>query len=150
MPGKKTKGLFVCVIAACVVAGCQSTSPSKYISPRVEGRVLDAQTRQPIDGVAVRRVVPYQEPRVDQARKGAEVMAQNPAVRSRKDGTFALESERALELFRRSGWYSVSLSFEQAGYFSFTTNYTIVHAIKTTAGEPLVQAGDILLLPRSE
>jgi hypothetical protein len=138
------------LIAALAFAGCRSTSPSQYISPRVEGRVLDAQTQQPLAGVKVRRVVPDWEPAVDQAPTGDAALAQAPAPRSRQDGTFVLASERDLELFRRSGWVSVTLSFEHAGYETFTTNYTLVNATQTPRGEPLVKAGDILLAPRSK
>jgi hypothetical protein len=136
-----------CLIAACVLAGCKTTSPSQYISPRVEGRVLDAQTHQPIVGVKVVRVVADPEPLVDQAPKGGQALERTPDVRSLKDGTFVLDSERDLELFRRTGWYSLTLTFEHAGYASITTNYTIANATNSPSGEPLVKAGDILLAP---
>jgi hypothetical protein len=138
------------VIAAGVLAGCKSTSPSQYISPRVEGRVLDTQTHQPLEGVKVRRVIPDQSQTVAEVRKGGQIMEQTPAIRSRNDGTFALDSERGLEFLRRSSWISVTITFEQTGYESFTTNYSLVHATNTPSGEPLVKAGDILLVPRSK
>ena len=138
-----------CVIAACVVAGCKSTSPSQYISPRVEGRVLDAQSRQPIGGVIVRRVKPGAEAATGEVPKGAQAMAQAPDVRTGKDGAFTLASDRSLQLFRRSGWYSVAISFKHAGYASFMTNYTRANATNTPGGEPLVRTGDILLVPLS-
>ena len=147
---QKAALLFGCVIAACLVAGCKTTSPSPYISPRVEGRVLDAKTHQPIAGVKVIRVEPDLEPAVDQALKGGQTMERTPAVRSIKDGTFILDSERDLELFRRAGWYSVTLTFEHAGYTSITTNYTVANATNSPSGEPLVKAGDILLTPLSQ
>jgi len=115
----------------------------------VEGRVLDAQTHQPLAGAKVRRVVP-ESATVAETRKGGQVMERTPAIRSRNDGTFALDSERGLELFRRSSWISVTIAFEQTGYESFTTNYTLVNATNTPSGEPLVKAGDILLVPRSK
>jgi hypothetical protein len=145
----KATRLFGCVIAACVLAGCQSTSPSQYSSPRVEGRVLNAQTHQPIDGVTVRRIDPSANVATDQAPKGGQVMQQAPAVRTTRDGAFVLASERNLQLFRRSGWYSVTLSFEHYEFLSFTTNYTLANATNTPSGEPLVKAGDILLAPLS-
>src|SRR5678815_1637610 len=147
---QKAALLFGCLIAACVVAGCKTTSPSQYISPRVEGRVLDAKTHQPIAGVKVIRVEPDLEPAVDQALKGGQAMERTPAVRSIKDGTFVLDSERDLELFRRAGWYSVTLTFEHAGYASITTTYTVANATNSPSGEPLVKAGDILLTPLSQ
>jgi len=139
----------VAALAACVVTGCKSTSPSKYIAPRVEGRVLDAQTRLPIGGVTVRRMEPGTEVAPGDIPKGAQAMKQTPSVRTGKDGIFALASKRNLELFGRSSWYSVAISFKQADYVSFTTNYTPANATNTPSGEPLVKAGDILLVPVS-
>lgn len=142
--------LLVGAVAAAILAGCKSSSPSQYISPRVEGRVLDAQARQPLEGVRVRRVAPGFAPSVDQAPKGSQIMERTPVVRTRPDGTFSMDSQRDLELFGRTGWYSVTLAFERAGYQPFTTNYTLVNATNTPSGEPLVLTGDILLAPRSK
>ena len=141
--------MFGCVIAAGVVAGCQSASPSQYISPRVEGRVLDAQTRQPIGGVTVRRVNPGTDAATGEVPKGAQAIAQAPDVRTGNDGAFALASERNLQLFSRSGWFTVTIGFKHAAYASFTTNYMPANATPTTSGEPLVKSGDILLVPLS-
>src|SRR5436190_1784228 len=113
-----------CVIAACIVAGCKSTSPSRYVAPRVEGRVLDAQTQQPIRGVTVRRIDPGAEAAPGEIPKGATALEQAPSVRTGRDGAFKLASKRNLELFGRSSWYSVALSFKHGDYVSFTTNYT--------------------------
>lgn len=137
---------LACVIAACGVAGCKSASPSQFIAPRVEGRVLDAQTRQPIAGVSVRRINRGADAPSGETLKGAEVMAQTPDVRTGNDGAFALASDRNLRLFSRSGWFTVTIGFKHAAYASFTTNYTRANATNTPAGEPLVKAGDILLV----
>ena len=137
------------VIAACVVAGCKSASPSRYIAPRVEGRVLDAKTRLPIGGVTVWRVGSGEDVATREVPKGAMAMEQTPFVRTGKDGAFALASKRNLQLFGRSGWYSIAISFKHSGYASFTTNYTPANATPTTSGEPLVKTGDILLGPLS-
>jgi hypothetical protein len=136
-----------CLIAAGILAGCKTMSPSQYISPRVEGRVLDAQTHQPIAGVKVIRVVGDAEPTVDQAPTGDQALETAPAVRSDKYGNFVLDSERDLELFRRAGWYSVSLTFQHPGCTSLTISYTLANATNSPSGEPLVKAGDILLAP---
>jgi hypothetical protein len=138
------------LLAVSSVAGCRSTSPSPYISPRLEGRVVDAQTHQPISGVKVKRVVPNQNPDVDEAPKGGQLMEKTRAVQSGPDGTFVVDSERDLELFGGLGWVGVTFSFQHAGYATFTTNYTIVNATNTPSGVPLVKAGDILLTPLSK
>jgi len=139
------------VLAASLITGCQSgsNSPSRYVAPRVEGKVLDAQTRQPIHGVTVRRIGPGTESATGEIPRGAQAMEQAPDVRTGNDGSFALASERDLELFRRSSWYSVTINFKHPGYASFTTNYTPANATPTARGEPLVKAGDILLTPLS-
>ena len=46
------------LLAAVALAGCKSASFSTYLSPRLTGRVLAADTRQPIADVKVRRVNP--------------------------------------------------------------------------------------------
>jgi hypothetical protein len=127
--------LIGCVIVAGVT-GCGSTSPSRYISPRVEGRVLDAQTHQPIAGVRVRRLDASTEAAPGEIPRGAQALEQAPEVRTENDGSFAVASQRDLELFRRSGWYSVAISFKHPGYGPFMTNYTPALAIKTPRGEP--------------
>jgi len=141
--------LIGCVLAVCVVAGCKSTSPSQYIAPRVEGRVLDAQTRQPIGGVTVQKINPGSDPAPGEIPKGAQALQQTPYVRTRSDGAFTLASKRNLEFFGRSSWYSLTISFRHSGYASFMTNYTPSSATATTSGEPLVKTGDVLLVPIS-
>lgn len=131
------------------VAGCVSSSPSQYVSPRVTGRVIDTQTRQPIKGVQVQRLTPDQNVAAGEAMKGGQSIEQAPAVRTGSDGRFVLDSERDLALFRKLDWYSVSLSFDHSGYERFVTNYTLIDAIVTPKGEPLVKAGDIRLRPKS-
>jgi hypothetical protein len=135
------------LILACGLWGCKSYSPSQYIAPRVEGRVLDSQSRQPLKDVRVQRVNPDQSYRIDDPPKGGQMMEKTPAVRTAADGTFVLDSERSLALVRELGWYSVSLSFTHPAYERFTTNYTLAQATNTASGEPLVKTGDIRLIP---
>ncbi len=137
-------GILLLVFAA---TGCQSSSPSQYISPRITGRVVDAQTQQPIAGVQVRRLAPEALDGVE-VIKGGQILDQSPAVRTDDDGSFVLASERNLALFQRLGWYSVSLAFSHPNYTRLTTEFTLVNATNTPAGEPLVQAGEIRLQPK--
>ncbi len=140
---------FVAVaLAALVIVGCKSASPSQYTSPRITGRVLDAQTQQPIPGVQVRRLKP-QDLNVDQATKGGQRIEQTPIVRTGNDGTFVLVSERNLALFQRLGWYSVELALAHPMYERLTIEFTLANATNTPAGEPLVRADDIHLHPKS-
>jgi len=137
----------VSALAALLQAGCQTSSPSQYISPRVTGRVLDGQTHQPVAGVQVKRVTAGENLQGIDTPRGGKAMEKNPAVRTGADGTFVLDSERALTFFRRGGWYSVTLSFQHPDYERFLTTYTLKDATTTPEGEPLVKAKDILLFP---
>jgi hypothetical protein len=135
------------LVPVCMLAGCKTHSASQYISPRVEGRVIDKSTRQPIADVTIQRVTPDQEiPPMDPV-KGSQLMEKKPAIRSAGDGTFVLDSVRDVALFRKLDWFSVSLSFEHPGYESLTTRYSYTNATNSPSGEPVVHAGDILLSP---
>jgi hypothetical protein len=135
--------------AAWMVAGCKSVSPSQYVSPRVTGRVLDLKSGQPLKNARVQRVPAEAAARTLDAPSGGQLLDQAPGVRTGRDGKFELKSSRALSVFASSGWYSVTLSFERAGYQSVMRTYTLANATNTASGEPWVQAGDVLL-PRVE
>jgi len=144
-------GPIALLLLAVVLAGCQSAQFSSYISPRVTGRVLAADTRQPLANVKIRRVVPDQDAGMDTQPKGGQTMERSGAVWTDRAGKFALDSERDITLLGRANWYSVTLSFERAGYERFQTNYTSANVSgHSSAGEPLVNAGDILLRPASK
>ncbi len=144
---KRLNRTLVLAIVGLAIVGCQSASPSRYSSPRITGRVLDARTQLPIQSVQVRRLTPF-DPNADQTVKGGQRLEKSPAVRTDSDGNFVLDSERILTLFSRLGWYSVSLAFTHPNYEQLTTEYTLVNATNTPSGEPLVQAGDIRLQPK--
>ncbi len=132
-------------LAAGIVAGCKS-SGSEYISPRVEGRVVDAQTRQPIYRARVTRISPRStEPSDSFMRKGAQHLEDSYPELTDKNGKFVIDSERALVFFNQVNWFSVDLSFEHSGYDRFVTNYTLFNATNMPSGEPVIRTGDILL-----
>jgi hypothetical protein len=145
------KALSRGAVLLALVAGCQSSPVlnSQYISPRVEGRVLDAVNGQPIRNVSIRRLPQGQTEAVDAPAVGGRSLERTPAIRSDRDGGFHLDSERDLTLFRRSGWYSVTLAFTHKGYERFVTNYNLASAVVASNGEPVVNAGNILLQPLS-
>jgi hypothetical protein len=137
--------LWVLPGLAMSVGGAGCHSPSQYSSPRVTGRVLDEQTRQPIKEVQVRRVwdsTPAMAP-----PKGAEMLKQAPSVFTDANGSFVLESVRDLAFIQRVQWYSVSLSFTHRGYEQLMKAYPLSSSTNTPSGEPVVPAGDILLKP---
>ena len=124
--------------------GCKSRSPSQYVSPRVTGRVVDAQSLQPISNVQVRRI----EGSSDRSAKGAQRLEQSASVRTREDGTFTLESERDLAFLRQVYWFSITLSFGHPDYVSLQKTFNSNIAKNTPSGEPLIEAGDISMEPR--
>jgi hypothetical protein len=119
---------------------------SSYISPRVTGRVLAADSRQPIADVKVKRVNPNAGLDYDAPARGGRKMESIPAARTDTQGRFVLEAERDLTLLQQQVWYSVSVSFERAGYQTLHTNFTISNVTSNAPdGAPVVNAGDILL-----
>ena len=139
----------VLICSLISLAGCKSHSPSHYVSPRVIGRVLDETTHQPIKDVRVKRVVPdYEAGTLDQVR-GGEMLARMQSPRSAADGDFVLDSQKAVALFSDLAWFTVEISFTRSGYETFITNYTPASAVFSPDGEPVIQAGDIFLKPKT-
>ena len=138
------------LLAAIALTGCKSVSVSNYISPRVTGRVLAADTRQPIANVRVRRVNPAADLDFDDSAKGGQKMESTGAVRTDQQGKFMLDAERDLSLFQQQVWFSVMVSFQRDGYSTLRTNFTAASSTTTAPdGAPVVNAGDILLHPAS-
>ena len=133
-----------------LLAGCQSGSPSRFVSPRVIGRVVDEKSGQPIKGAEVKRVVPdYEAGTLDQVR-GGEVLERGQPLRTDAEGRFDLASQKSVALFRDIGWFSVEISFYHRDYERFSTNYTPRSATNSPSGEPVIFAGEILMTPKSK
>ncbi len=128
-----------------LLLGCKSTPLGPYVSPRVTGQVLAADTDQPLAGVTVARS-PVDPRRLSQA-KGAELLMLKAPVRTDANGRFDLASERVLSIVRGAGWNIVSLSFEHAGYRRFQTNCPTSSVTNWDSGEPVLQVGRVLLQP---
>jgi hypothetical protein len=136
------------LLLTLAVVGCHSSRFGPYTAPRVAGRVLAADSGQPLAGVEVQRGFRAKKRRPAEPPKGGEVLIEKAGARTDSQGRFTLASERALTLFRPIGWNMVQLTFQRAGYERFQTNvaFTAVHT-NTPAGEPLLNTGDILLRP---
>jgi len=102
-PGSRAAGGLLAILL--LLCGCSSSS--NYVAPRVVGRVFDAETHQPLAGVEVRRLAEEQKPGPGEQRKGGQAMMAPQPIRSSADGSFVLESHRALALFRQIHWFSV-------------------------------------------
>ncbi|MCX6914644.1 MAG: hypothetical protein NT167_16590, partial [Verrucomicrobia bacterium] len=74
------------------------------------GRVLAADTGQPIANVKVKRVNPTANQNYDDPAKGGQKLESAGGVRTDRQGRFILDAERALTLFQQQIWFSVTVS----------------------------------------
>ena len=144
------RSLALC-LAALTVPGCASMPFSPLISPRVTGRVLAADTRQPLAGVVVKSGAQASGYRSAMPPKGGELLIADSPVRTDNEGGFTLDTERVLTPFRGTDWFSVRLLFDRTGYEPFRTNYSRLN-LSTNAPRvvPSLNVGDILLHPAAE
>jgi hypothetical protein len=135
-------------LAALTLAGCKSRPLSVCVSPRVTGRVLAADTRQPLGDVRVIRNEAMGTSHSTSPAKGGEALQSRAVVRTDVNGRFVLDAERALTPFSGPGWISMTLLFERTGYARFQTNYTYLNlSTNSWEGKPALSAGDVLLQP---
>ena len=140
--------LCVLGLAVLVLAGCKSHPLSQAISPRVMGRVVAADTSRPLADVKIRTGDDTQALYNTSPAKGGERLKARAAVQTDSDGRFVVAAQRALTPFRGSGWFSVQLSFERAGYERVLTNYSYLNlGTNTLNGESVLDAGTIRLQP---
>lgn len=138
-------------LAALALAGCQSHPFSVAVSPRLTGRVLAADTGQPIAGVKVRSLDQADDRNGTVPPRGGELLQTKATVLTDRDGKFILETQRVLTPFSGAGWFSVRLSFEHAGYERFLTNYSYLNlSTNSSNGASGLDAGNILLRPAAK
>ena len=133
------------VWVSLLVTGCQADRWGPYISPRITGQVLAADTVRPVAGVNVSRGRPDRT--TGWPPKGGELMIRKLPARTDQNGEFVLESERVLSVFRGSGWDQVRLRFEKPGFLTLQTNVPVSLETNLAAGEPVLALGKILLEP---
>jgi hypothetical protein len=137
--------LSVALLCLFVAAGCKSWTPSPCISPRIEGRVVDADTHQPLAKVKI-TVNPGAKLDTGESPRGAQSISRERAIATDRDGKFVLDSEHDLVLLRRVTWYSVTLAFDRDGYDRLLKNFTLADVgTNSPTREPLIQTGDIPL-----
>jgi len=123
---------------------------SSYTSPRVTGRVLAADTGQPLANVRIQRLNPAANQDYDAPAKGGQRLESGSSVRTDAQGRFVLEAERALTIVQKAVWPSVTAAFVRDGYLTLRTNFNLLQASTNAPdGTPVVNAGDILLHSRS-
>jgi hypothetical protein len=131
-----------------VLSGCQSEKFTHYTSPEVTGRVLAADTHQPIANATVQCAGSGQNFEPFGSPKGGQLLMQTGDARTDADGKFVLDGKSVFALFRQPGWWTALVTFSHSGYESFSTNYTGSNVTSHSgAGMPVVDAGDILLQP---
>ncbi len=136
---------FVFVTVALV--SCKSRPLGPYVSPRVTGQVLAADSRLPLAGVRVTRGAAETGSSRGSPPKGAELLMLKAPVQTDLDGRFVLASERVMSVIRGADWNVVSLSFDRGGYRRFQTNCPANLATTSASGEPVLDIGQVLLQP---
>jgi len=144
------KRVLALCLAALAVAGCKSRQISPYVSPRVTGRVLAADTRQPLADVRVmRQESTDREDGTVQSLKGGLALMNAPlVVRTDQNGRFVLDAERVLAPLWGASWFSVDLVCQCPGYQRFQTNCSLLGlSTNSVEGQHSFGAGDIFLQP---
>lgn len=146
--GKPFRHAGLMLLLAVFLNGCQWVGFNNHVTPQVSGRVLDADTHQPLAGVKVLRVLHGQVENPAAAVHGAELMQQSRPVTTDAHGEFIFPSKSYFTFLNEAGWWSLKLSFQHDGYAAWRTNFSTAD-VKTTLpdGTPRVEAGDILLKP---
>lgn len=127
--------------------GCKSRPWGPYVSPQISGQVLAADTLRPLRGVSVVRNNSQRYRLPGPPPKGGELLLQKPLTRTDEDGRFVLASERVLSLIRPAKWNLLELDLSWPGYQNLHTNLSINLATNSFKGEPLLDAGQLLLVP---
>ena len=132
--------------AILLLCGCQSFRMQDYVSPRITGVVLDAETGDPVPNVTVRKVSGDQSLQPESPPKGGEQMLSGDQVQTDKDGRFAMAARKDVLTFSSGSAFAVRLQFQHSRYESFRTNYSGKGI--TVAGPkrpPELNTGEILL-----
>jgi hypothetical protein len=139
--------IFVAALAL-VFTGCQWVGLGNHVTPQISGRVLSAETRAPLAGVAVNHFNRAQPDSVGNPPHGAQLLRQEKPVLSDAAGRFVFPSKNYVTLLRSATWWSLKLTFQAAGYATVQTNFTAAQVTgHADDGTPLIDAGDILLEP---
>jgi hypothetical protein len=136
------------LLLAAFLNGCQWVGFNSHVTPQVSGRVLDAETHQPLAGVKVLRVMHGRVVNPAGPEHGAELMQQSRPVATDPRGAFVFQSRSYFTFLNEANGWSLKLSFQHAGYAARQTNLSTAD-VKTNLldGTPLVEVGDILLKP---
>src|SRR5215831_16609390 len=102
-------GLLLAVAASG--AGCQWVGFTSHVTPQVSGRVLDADTRCPLAGVKVLRVLHGQVENPPTPVHGAQLMQQERPVTTNARGEFIYPGKSYFTILNEANWWTLTLSF---------------------------------------
>jgi len=142
-----TRSATTLLLVLCALLGCKSRPLGPYVSPRIIGQVLAANTGQPLPGVSVARGNPDRYRLPGPPPKGGELLLQKPEGHTDQDGRFVLASERVLSVIRPAAWNVLELDLSRPGYLHLRTNLSVELATNYLKGGPLLDLGKILLQP---
>jgi hypothetical protein len=136
------------ILLAVLSNGCQWIGFNNHVTPQINGRVLDADTLQPLAGVKVLRVLHGQVENPPTPVHGAQLMQQERPVTTDVRGEFVYPGKSYFTFLNAANWWTLTLSFQSAGYAAWQTNFSTAD-IKTNLpdGIPRVEAGDVFLKP---
>jgi hypothetical protein len=124
-----------------------------YDVPRILGRVLDSQTGQPVHRARVTRWADTQDTKTTSSHssKGATQLRSKPIHRTDAEGRFRLPERKSFYLlFDRGGVpFANRIIIERENYVTLETNLPPPELPEgKRRGVPIIQAGDIQLVPQ--
>ena len=139
------------VIVSGFLLGCAELAPphQSWTEARVDGRVVDAVTGQPLHGASISRVQKDPSPDPGAGQHGAIQMQERPTVAvTDKEGRFVLDPVKTAYLFLESyPTFEVVLRIQHPGHETLQRRMTnVLWSDRKSA--PRIQAGDIALKPR--
>lgn len=139
------------VAAASLVSGCGSLSgPSlDFVAPRIDGRVLDAESGQPVRNALVgRKLWTWRQSTGGFLKAGEETVLREDYVRTGSYGEFALPSKRVALLFSIGDvGLNTGLSVQHGKYLPWRTNFPI-SVLSSNVPVPTVENGEVRLTPK--
>ncbi|HXG47934.1 MAG TPA: hypothetical protein VNO52_09935 [Methylomirabilota bacterium] len=123
----------------------------EYISPFISGRILDAQTGQPIVGARIERQSRQARTERPTEVHGATLLQSTRPAISAAGGAFELAGERVAHLlFDRGTVLGVTLRVSAPNYTTLSTNLDLVTSPPdSSSGKPILNGIELRLMPLS-
>ncbi len=140
------------MLASLLICGCGSVGgPSlDFTAPRVSGRVLDAETGEPVPRAMVGRTLwTLRHPTGGFLRAAEEQVLRQDFATTDASGRFVLPEQRVALLFSLGETRpNLRLAVSHSRHLPWTTNYPM-SALEKDPRRPTLDAGGVLLVPRS-